>query len=646
MNKRKLFICATTLSISAVVCSMLLLSTSNMVNSFANSTRPTNMDCSYYYNNFDSIYEINLDLKNRTSTEGTYKTWGTVTAQWVNNSKTNTYIQSRDANGHDAAILLYDCNTPESSYPVGSVMEIEVNKADVTLYNNLPEITGYNTIEKAYDSNPTVVALPITTTNWVNTTDSTSEEFQTFYSYGPRRVVLSNVSITSVSNSSANVCLNPGEDEEVTVPLYYGSQNTLTNNIYSALNYVYQNNLKATIYGYLNAYMKSSSNYVQVLLRSTTDIVPIETGEDKTLIFNSNNISSISSKYSTGNYGDFTLNTIGFEYYRAVGGNNSYATLLSYSHDYGDTLGGSIYNTTPIKNIKSISVTYETANSYGNDKPTLYYGEHNFSNHVDLDYTYGSDTFTLNDLSDVNYFKIESGDSTLYVSEINVTYDNTTTTSGNDFVSTSMGEGKYRTNPNESINPENGDTVVAPVRVNISNNEYTVLETKTYTYYTYEYVQKHPEVASIAAMTSPMDVANYYSIFREFPANYVINDNYSEAYDIFGNSTRCVSEYHKTNGYASKVPYYGSTPTYYEFDIALDDTYSSSNRSVGRVVAFETGLSPVNYGNGSHIVCYFTDDHYATFQEYNNLGEFLPRFSVERTIAGCIWGEPTTITEA
>lgn len=643
MNRRKLFTCATTLTLGIAACSMLLLSTSNIVNSFANSTRPTSMDCSYYYNNFDSIYEINLDLKNRTSTEGTYKTWGTVTAQWVNNSKTNTYIQSRDANGHDAAILLYDCNTPESTYPVGSVIEIEVNKEDVTLYNNLPEITALNTIEKAYDSNPTVVALPITTSNWVNTTDSTSEEFQTFYSYGPRRVVLSNVTVTSVSNNGAQVCLNPGEDEEVTVTLYYGGQGSLTTSINSEINYVYQNNLKATIYGYVNAYR---SNYVQVLLRSVEDIQYVEPTEERTLTFNSNNVSSISSKYSTGNYGDFTLNTIGFEYYRAVGGNNSYATLLSCSHDYGDTLGGSIYNTTPIKNIKSISVTYETANSYGNDKPTLYYGENGFTNHVDLDFTSGSEAFTLNDLSDVNYFKIESGDSALYVSEINVTYDNTTTTSGNDFASTSMGEGKYRTNPYEYSNPSNGDTVTVPVNVSVNNNEYTVLETKTYTYYTYDYVADHPEVASIAAMTSPMDVANYYSIFREFPANYVTSGNYSEAYDIFENNTRCVSTYNKTTGYATKVPYYGSSINYHEFDIALDDNYSKSNRGVGRVVAFETGMNPTNYGNGDYIVCYFTDDHYATFQEYNNLGEFLPRFAVEKSIVNSAWGEPTTITEA
>ncbi len=643
MNNRKLFICATALSISAVVCSMLLLSTSNVVDSFASSTRPTNMDCSYYYNNFDSIYEINQDIKNRTSTEGTYKTWGTVTAQWVNNSKTNTYIQSRDANGHDAAILLYDCNTPESTYPVGSVMEIEANKADITLYNNLPEITGYNTIEKAYDSNPTVVALPITTTNWVNTTDSTSEEFQTFYSYGPRRVVLSNVTINSVSSNTAVACLNPGENEEVTVTLYYGGQGSLTTSIDSEINYVYQNNLKATIYGYLNAY---KSNYVRVLLRSVEDIQYVEPTEERTLTFNSNNVSSISSNYSTGNYGNFTLNNVGFEYYRAIGGNNNYATLLSYSHDYGDTLGGAIYNTTPIKNIKSISITYETANSYGNDKPTIYYGEHNLSNHIDLNYTYGSEIFTLNDLSDVNYFKIESGDSALYVGEITIVYDNTTTTGGNNFVSTSMGEGKYRANPNESSDPVDGDTAIAPIRVNITNNKYTVLENKTYTYYTYEYVQEHPEVASVAAMTSPMDVANYYSIFKKFPANYVTKGNYNSAYSIFGNNTRCVSTYHRTDGYASKVPYYGSSISYHEFDIALDDTYSSSNRSVGRVVAFETGLSPINYGSGSHVVCYFTDDHYATFQEYNNLGEFLPRFSVEKAIAGRIWGEPTTIIEA
>ena len=68
----------------------------------------------------------------------------------------------------------------------------------------------------------------------------------------------------------------------------------------------------------------------------------------------------------------------------------------------------------------------------------------------------------------------------------------------------------------------------------------------------------------------------------------------------------------------------------------------SGGRGVGRVVAWIYGINNSAYGNGSYAVCDFTDDHYATFQEFNNLGEFLPKFDAEQKITGKKWSAPNT----
>ena len=160
---------------------------------------------------------------------------------------------------------------------------------------------------------------------------------------------------------------------------------------------------------------------------------------------------------------------------------------------------------------------------------------------------------------------------------------------------------------------------------------------------------------SDATMTDPVDVANYFQAFGCAPANYGSKSTISSFRDgkttptkdevdsLFGSNARLVSKYTRTDGYATSVPYYGTTPVYYELDIS-DGSYSTSNRGSSRVVAWATGFAELDYGNGSQCVCTYTDDHYATFAEYNNLGGFMPRFNAERMIAGTRWSLPITIS--
>lgn len=43
-------------------------------------------------------------------------------------------------------------------------------------------------------------------------------------------------------------------------------------------------------------------------------------------------------------------------------------------------------------------------------------------------------------------------------------------------------------------------------------------------------------------------------------------------------------------------------------------------------------------------VSVYTDDHYATFQEYLNNGRFLGRFDAERNLTFTKWTVPDTVT--
>ena len=72
------------------------------------------------------------------------------------------------------------------------------------------------------------------------------------------------------------------------------------------------------------------------------------------------------------------------------------------------------------------------------------------------------------------------------------------------------------------------------------------------------------------------------------------------------------------------------------------DNYSPNSRSVGRLVVFTNGFDSDGYSNSPVIV--YTDDHYATFKEYNNAGEFLERFNAEINPTSYYWNNIKTLS--
>lgn len=359
--------------------------------------------------------------------------------------------------------------------------------------------------------------------------------------------------------------------------------------------------------------------------------------------------------YATGNFGNFSI----YEYYRAVESSGNLMSLLPKEGIYVDTLPGAIYNTSAIRDIDYIEITYSTLSSSGSNAPSIDYGEHNYldGNEV-LTYSTSMTTKQINLVNhDVNYFKVNCGDTKMNIEVIDIYYSDTTTPTGYSFNYIDANEGLYRLEPtvyNGSLN-DGVSYVDVPISYDTTNKQ--ILATKRYTYYSYQYVYEHRyelDLESIA-MTDPVDVINYFQAFGCAPSNFgkqnTVNPmrdglslpSKSNVNNLFGDNARTVSQYSKTTGYAKAIPYYGSTPLYYEFDIALDDSYLTNNRGVGRVVAWSTGFNVYEYGYGNQPVCHFTDDHYATFQEFNNFGGFMPRFSMETNIASAIWSNPITL---
>lgn len=124
----------------------------------------------------------------------------------------------------------------------------------------------------------------------------------------------------------------------------------------------------------------------------------------------------------------------------------------------------------------------------------------------------------------------------------------------------------------------------------------------------------------------------------------MIKSNYASAFSLFGNDARCVSTYERTDGYATAIPYQiggSGKPLYHELDVALETSYSSNNRGVGRVVCWQYGFDASGYD--SNPVAVYTDDHYATFQEYLNTGVYGTRFNAEMLLTPYIWGVNATV---
>ena len=339
-------------------------------------------------------------------------------------------------------------------------------------------------------------------------------------------------------------------------------------------------------------------------------------------------LTSMSKSYASGNYGTLSTFNTSFEYYRTVRASNNsagYAFLMKSPNFYYSDNGypSSFYNlsTSPIYGIKKIEVTYKATSGikieYSKDIGDEYYSA------LSSSANYVTNSIVVDKM---NFFKIMTNGSDAYIKDITITYTNKTI---------DIASNTSYTGTRKEVTPYSGSLTdgVSQCTMYISPSL-----TKTYTYYSKQYAYNN--INSIdkdeVFMIDPVDVCNYYLAFHEFPANYVTSGEKSTYGSAFGSYARQVSTYTRTDGYATKVPYNNrpgqSTPIYYELDIDVDGTYSLSSRQVGRVVVWQYGFSCYTDGSSVAPVCTYTDDHYATFQEYDCMGGFSVRFNGERSI--------------
>lgn len=328
---------------------------------------------------------------------------------------------------------------------------------------------------------------------------------------------------------------------------------------------------------------------------------------------------SVKDTYKSGNYGTTYSNGYTFNYYRAtLNDDGDRIRLLGSTYFYADHgLGGMISNSEVISDIRKITVkghgtgtvevsTYLSANK----KETSSFDAENLNESVYLN-------------SGASYFEFSCVLGYIDVEEIKVGYLNKQV----DYESKASYEFERK-----SVKKFDGELIDGVSKIELPNSKTT---TKTYTYYSNLYVYEHSEELDISKISciDPIDVSNYYIAFGAFPPNYAFSSDLSDFSEVFGSYLRQVSTYDRTTGYAKSVPYNvqpgRKKPIYHELDIDLDGTYDAlKKREVGRIVAWEYGFTC--YDDAP--VCVFTDDHYATFQEYNNNGEFAPRFDAEMNI--------------
>lgn len=364
--------------------------------------------------------------------------------------------------------------------------------------------------------------------------------------------------------------------------------------------------------------------------------------QEQTITLNkASGVNGINS-YSTGSFKSYTTNSIGFDFYRVYKNNVNDLTSLVPQCDYVDmdSIGGSIYNTTPMYQINNISITYKTSG----DNLVLSLGKTRAEMH-DIVLEQSNDEYTTfeMDVDYENYFNLKTLSKTAYINSISISYLNANNTNSVGYESSAI-DG-FRLNPvrfeGELVSKRSSVTV--PISVEQNGDSYEIIETKTYTYFTYEDVVADPSLVELASMIEPTDVANYFIAFGTYPANYVYKKQFDTAKATFGSYTRCVSDYSRTDGYARTVPctFVGGKPHYYECDIALEQGYSRSNRGVGRVVVWEYGFTAEGYDDAP--VAVYTDDHYASFTEYLNNGTWGERFNAEMNVTAYIHGILNTL---
>ena len=325
-----------------------------------------------------------------------------------------------------------------------------------------------------------------------------------------------------------------------------------------------------------------------------------------------------SGKYNSGNYGTTSLSGFTLDYYRTVDTEDGNAIkLLGSAFKYLDGgLPGSLTNVSPIYDIRRIKINFTASDGLQlrtyNDvsKPSVINLGKSGSNR-EVKIAEGTCFFA---------FECKTGDATILNAQIGYSGKST---SYKKTYSYSETRAANRTYDQELVD---GVTKVTLPDASGKNKEYT--------YYSTSYAVANLTPAQIEANSylDIVDVCNYIQAFKAFPINYLDESDLSLYRSDFGSKIREVSEYYRTNGYVNAVPCRNkgaSNFVYYELDVDLDGSYSTRNRGTGRIVTWLEGFTCYELGP----VSVYTDDHYATFQEYNNKGGFSPRFNAQMDIA-------------
>jgi len=346
--------------------------------------------------------------------------------------------------------------------------------------------------------------------------------------------------------------------------------------------------------------------------------------------------------YST-NFGTDIYKTVTYGFYRVDEYTSNSGMMKLFpsdsQYDYG-ALPGSFYNDSPIRGIRQLTISYMSTSGlvvkYGDTRTRNYA----YSVAPSTGNTWSTTTINLAITS--AYFSLETTTQILYLKSVKVSYNNTLIPNTNSFETNDQ---RIAPAVYEGTLVDGQSTVSVADDITVIGNTYTINSYRTYTYYSFNYVKNNKNNLNLdsIAMTDPIDVANYYIAFHLIPANYGKDSRNqpfetagtkSEVNSIFGSDARLITSYTRDDGYAESVPWRNepgkSTPVYYEFDIGLDSSYSTSNRSIGRLVMWVYGWTCYD----DEPVAVFTDDHYATFSEYLNYGTFGARFDAEPNTLG------------
>lgn len=444
--------------------------------------------------------------------------------------------------------------------------------------------------------------------------------------------ITSTASLTSQTVSSSSRASQSVES----ISSYNGSSSSTSNNSStskSSSTYSSSSSIASSIYS------SSSSTYSSTYSSSTQSSSSRIDYPLSTLSYDKYDEPSGIGKYETGTYIEDDSTNLGF--YRCYSEDyNELAVILATPTKTPGLQQSMVYNLKPILGIEKIEIEYKSSSIaylfYSNDR--------SYSHSIELPASRTFTTIRL-DIQRSAYFRVAADKSDVYLKSLTLEYNGVTPASPLNPVYSNDRIGVEYTDF-DNIADLTVRSIPDKIKVN-SDGTYTVESSKSYTYYSYNYAIKHPGMINTMALTDPIDVANYYTLFHDFPVNYGYKGDVYDLKDHFNNYSgiRQVSHYSRTDGYALSVPFSRNSNNkvdYYELDFDVDGTYSTGRRGVGRLVVWEYGFDKKDY---THIpVIVYTDDHYATFKEYLNYGQFGTRFNAEKKgVTSYSWSTPTTL---